>query len=38
LPSKTMAVEVAAVFQDERSAPAPREREQAPARNNRRKK
>lgn len=38
LPSKTMAVEVAAVFQDERSAPAPREREQAPTRNNRRKK
>ncbi|MBV4552526.1 hypothetical protein J3P95_14745 [Pseudomonas sp. Z5-35] len=38
LPSKAMAVEVAAVFQDERSAPAPREREQAPARNNRRKK
>ncbi|MBC3377076.1 hypothetical protein HU762_24350 [Pseudomonas sp. SWRI92] len=38
LPSKAMAVEVAAVFQDERSAPAPREREQVPARNNRRKK
>ncbi|WP_434674992.1 hypothetical protein [Pseudomonas sp. D3-10] len=38
LPTKTMAVEVAAVFQDERSAPAPREREQAPARNTRRKK
>ncbi|WLG93903.1 hypothetical protein J3P89_16835 [Pseudomonas sp. Z1-14] len=38
LPSKAMAVEVAAVFQDERSAPAPREREKAPARNTRRKK
>jgi hypothetical protein len=38
LPSKAMAVEVAAVFQDERSAPAPREREKAPARVTRRKK
>lgn len=35
LPSKTMAVEVAAVFHDERPAPAPKEREQAPARNRR---
>ncbi|WP_260954736.1 hypothetical protein [Pseudomonas citri] len=32
LPSKAMAVEVAAVFHDERSAPAPKERQAAPAR------
>lgn len=37
LPSKAMAVEVAAVFQDDRSAPAP-PREAAPARSPRRKK
>ncbi|MBC3350137.1 MULTISPECIES: hypothetical protein [Pseudomonas] len=38
LPSKAMAVEVAAVFQDERAAPAAKERETAPARSPRRKK
>ncbi|MCQ6255590.1 hypothetical protein [Pseudomonas sp. Q11] len=38
LPSKAMAVEVAGVFQDERSAPAAKERETAPARSPRRKK
>ncbi|AVU77415.1 hypothetical protein FHJ31_21235 [Pseudomonas sp. Fig-3] len=38
LPSKAMAVEVAAVFQDERAAPATKERETAPARSPRRKK
>jgi len=32
LPSKAMAVEVAAVFHDERPTPAPREREQSAAR------
>ncbi|WP_420235037.1 hypothetical protein ACN079_12980 [Pseudomonas sp. ABY48] len=38
LPSKAMAVEVAAVFQDERAAPAAKERDAAPARSPRRKK
>ncbi len=38
LPSKAMAVEVAAVFQDERAAPAAKERDTAPARSPRRKK
>ncbi|MFL7961544.1 hypothetical protein ACEI36_04700 [Pseudomonas kielensis] len=38
LPSKAMAVEVAAVFQDERAAPATNERQSAPARSPRRKK
>ncbi|EJL04056.1 MULTISPECIES: hypothetical protein [Pseudomonas] len=38
LPSKAMAVEVAAVFQDDRSAPAEKEREKPPARSPRRKK
>lgn len=38
LPSKAMAVEVAAVFQDERAAPPEKERATAPARSPRRKK
>ncbi|WP_431481204.1 hypothetical protein [Pseudomonas thivervalensis] len=38
LPTKAMAVEVAAVFQDEREAPPAKERESAPARSPRRKK
>lgn len=38
LPSKAMATEVAAVFQDERPAPATRDRDAPPARNTKRKK